>query len=134
MAFAEYAWLIPIFPLIAFIVVGFLGNKLFKKWESGAPIAIGMTVISLVLALLVAFETLTGDGTPFIQSIEWLVVQSGDFAFQFNMGIYIDNLTALMLIVSPSSPPSWSSTLWGTCTRRARTSVATTRSSPCSSA
>jgi len=99
MAFAEYAWLIPIFPLIAFIVVGFLGNKLFKKWESGAPIAIGMTVISLVLALLVAFETLTGDGTPFIQSIEWLVVQSGDFAFQFNMGIYIDNLTALMLIV-----------------------------------
>ena len=100
MAFAEYAWLIPIFPLIAFVVIGFLGNRLFKKWEGGAPVAIGMTAISLILSLVVAFEALTtGDGTPFVQSIEWLVVQSGDFAFTFNMGIYIDNLTALMLIV-----------------------------------
>ncbi|HOK28452.1 MAG TPA: proton-conducting transporter membrane subunit, partial [Methanomassiliicoccaceae archaeon] len=100
MAFAEYAWLIPIFPLIAFVVIGFLGNRLFKKWEGGAPVAILMTAISLVLALAVAFEALTtGDGTPFVQSLEWLVVQSGEFNFTFNMGIYIDNLSALMLIV-----------------------------------
>jgi NADH-quinone oxidoreductase subunit L len=100
MAFAEYAWLIPIFPLIAFVVIGFLVNRLFKKWEGGAPVAILMTAISLVLALAVAFEALTtGDGTPFVQSLEWLVVQSGEFNFTFNMGIYIDNLSALMLIV-----------------------------------
>ena len=100
MTFAEYAWLIPIFPLIAFVVIGFLGNRLFKKWEGGAPIAIVMAAISLVLSLAVAFEALTtGDGTPFVQSLEWVVVQGGEFAFTFNMGIYIDNLTALMLIV-----------------------------------
>ncbi|NLI74391.1 MAG: NADH-quinone oxidoreductase subunit L [Euryarchaeota archaeon] len=99
MTFAEYAWLIPILPLIAFVIIGLLGNRLFKKWDGGAPIAIGMAAISLILSLIVAYEALTGDGTPFVQSLEWVVVQGGDFAFTFNMGIYIDNLTALMLIV-----------------------------------
>ena len=92
--FAEYAWLIPIFPLIAFVIVGFLGNKLFKKAEGGAPIAIIMAAISCVLSLLVAYETLT-TGEVYKASLEWMVVDG----FTFNMGIYIDNLTALMLIV-----------------------------------
>lgn len=92
--FAEYSWLIPIFPLIAFVVVGFLGNKLFKKAEGGAPIAIIMAAISCVLSLLVAYETLT-TGDVYKASLEWMIVDG----FTFNMGIYIDNLTALMLIV-----------------------------------
>lgn len=92
--FAEYAWLIPIFPLIAFVIVGFLGNKLFKKAEGGAPIAIIMAAISCVLSLLVAYETLT-TGEVYKTSLEWMIVDG----FTFNMGIYIDNLTALMLIV-----------------------------------
>ena len=99
MTFAEYAWLIPIFPLIAFVVIGFLGNRLFKKWEGGAPIAIGMAAISLILSLLVAIEALTGDGTPFIQSMDWLIVAGENFDFNFRIGIYIDTLAALMLIV-----------------------------------
>lgn len=69
MAFAEYAWLIPIFPLIAFVVIGFLGNRLFKKWEGGAPVAILMTAISLVLALAVAFEALTTGGWDAIRTV-----------------------------------------------------------------
>ena len=96
MAFSEFAWLIPIFPLISFVVVGFLGNKLFKRWEGGGPIAILMAAISCVLSLLVAYEILTESiELPFVQTFTWLTV--GDF--QFNMGIYLDTLTAVMLIV-----------------------------------
>ncbi len=96
MYWSELAWLIPIFPLISFLVVGFLGNKLFKKAESGGYVAILMAAISCVISLLVAYEILTGayPGT-FIQTLTWISVPG----FTFNMGIYIDTLTALMLIV-----------------------------------
>ena len=94
---SELAWLIPIIPLISFVVIGFLGNKLFKKWEGGGYIAILTTAISCVLSLLIAYEVLSGGvpGGAYKSSLEWLVVDG----FTFNMGIYIDNLTALMLIV-----------------------------------
>jgi proton-translocating NADH-quinone oxidoreductase chain L len=91
---SELAWLIPIFPLIAFVLVGFFGKKIRG---GGAPIAIGAAAISCALSLLIAYEILSGGypGGFFNASLTWLVV--GDFTF--NMGIYIDTLTALMLIV-----------------------------------
>ncbi len=97
MYWSELAWIIPILPLIAFVLVGFLGNKLFKKMENGAYVAIAMAAASCFLSLMVAYEILSG-GYPeevFKQSLTWLVVDG----FTFNMGIYIDTLTALMLIV-----------------------------------
>ena len=97
MYWSELAWIVPILPLIAFVLIGFLGNKLFKKIENGGYLAIGMAAISCFLSLMIAYEILTGSypGGVYKTSFEWLVVDG----FTFNMGIYIDTLTAVMLIV-----------------------------------
>jgi proton-translocating NADH-quinone oxidoreductase chain L len=97
MYWSELAWLIPILPLVSFVLVGFLGNKIFKRAENGGYFAILMAASACFLSLMVAFEILSG-GYPqetFKQSITWISVPG----FTFNMGIYIDTLTALMLIV-----------------------------------
>jgi len=93
--------LIPIFPLIAFVVIGFLGNKLFKKAEGGGYVAIAMAAVSCFISLMVAYEILSGGypGELFKQSLLWINVPGQDLSFTFNVGIYIDTLTALMLIV-----------------------------------
>jgi NADH-quinone oxidoreductase subunit L len=98
---SELAWLIPIFPLIAFVVIGFLGNKLFKKAEGGGYVAIAMAAVSCFISLMVAYEILSGGypGELFKQSLLWINVPGQDLSFTFNVGIYIDTLTALMLIV-----------------------------------
>lgn len=97
MYWSELAWLIPILPLVSFIVVGFLGNKVFRRAENGGYFAIAMAASACFLSLMVAYEILSGGypGGTFIQSMNWMAVPG----FTFNMGIYIDTLTALMLIV-----------------------------------
>jgi proton-translocating NADH-quinone oxidoreductase chain L len=97
MYWSELAWLIPILPLVSFIVVGFLGNKVLKRAENGGYFAILMAASACFLALMVAYEILSGGypGGVFNQSLNWMSVPG----FTFNMGIYIDSLTALMLIV-----------------------------------
>jgi proton-translocating NADH-quinone oxidoreductase chain L len=97
MYWSELAWLIPILPMISFVVVGFLGNKIFRRMENGGYIVIATTAAACFLSLMVAYEILSG-GYPeevFKQSMLWLSVPG----FTFNVGIYIDSLTALMLIV-----------------------------------
>ncbi len=97
----DFAWLIPVFPLIAFVVVGLLGDKMK---EGGAYVAIGGSALSLILSSLVVIQVLDGsfdiaDGVidgVFEQSHEWLLL-GGDYTLE--MGIYVDQLTALMLMV-----------------------------------
>jgi len=94
MELIEFAWLIPIFPLIAFIIVGLLGHKLR---EGGGYVAITGSIISLILSLITVVQVFNGtvEGV-FEQSHKWLIL-GGDFVLE--MGVYIDELTALMLIV-----------------------------------
>ncbi|OPY33056.1 MAG: F(420)H(2) dehydrogenase subunit L [Methanomassiliicoccales archaeon PtaU1.Bin124] len=92
----ELAWIIPILPIISFLIVGFLGQKIKGR---GGIIAVGLVAAAMVLSLTIAYAALTG-GLPeqgyFEQSFNWVVLGS-DFTIQ--MGIYIDAVTALMLIV-----------------------------------
>jgi len=92
----EYAWLIPILPLIAFTIISFAPKKLLIK-EGGAPWIIGLSTASFVLSVLVIIEviggsTLTGAMSP---RITWLQVGSYELTF----GIWVDQLTAVMLLV-----------------------------------
>ncbi|MFP4169766.1 MAG: NADH-quinone oxidoreductase subunit L [Methanomassiliicoccales archaeon] len=93
MEIIDYAWLIPIFPLIAFIIVGLFGNKLR---EGGGFIAIIGSLASMVLSILVAIPVLDGTYGVFEQSHSWIQLTS---EYSFEVGIYIDTLTALMLLV-----------------------------------
>ncbi len=91
----EYAWLIPVFPFAAFILIALLPKRTLW-WEDGAVYAIGGALGAMALSFLVIIDVLTGSTlTDGSQRFEWLVV--GDFSLTF--GIWIDQLTALMLLV-----------------------------------
>ncbi|KIL40625.1 NADH:ubiquinone oxidoreductase subunit L [Gordoniibacillus kamchatkensis] len=90
--FTSYAWLVPLFPLLAFLVLIAAGRQLR---EAGAYISIVAMLASFVLALLIFFERL-GHTTDYTwNQLKWLTI--GDF--QLNMGFEVTNLNALMLVI-----------------------------------
>jgi len=95
--FMEFAWLIPLIPLLGFVVVGFFGNKLP---EGGGYFAVGTAITAFVIAALVSYEYLTGDlyavSAPYVVDMKWLAFGS----YQLNFGIYIDSLTCVMMLFS----------------------------------
>ena len=91
----EYAWMIPLLPLIAFLIVGFLGGKMKDKGATVALLGVGS---AMVLSLIVAYQALTTpfeNGRYFEQSFNWVTVGE----YNLDLGIYIDTVTALLLIV-----------------------------------
>jgi len=89
----EYAWLIPVFPLLAFVIVGFLGGKMK---DNGAIVALIGSGAGMVLALWTAFEILTTGTVYNKDNITWVRLSS---EYSIEMGVYIDNVAAMMLIV-----------------------------------
>ena len=90
----DFAWLIPVLPLISFLIVGLFGKRMP---EGGGYVAIIFSLASMVMSLLIAIPVL--DGTyqgVYEQSVTWLVLSD---EYKLDIGIYIDQLTALMLIV-----------------------------------
>ena len=94
--FLEYAWLIPIIPLLAFAIVGFVGKK---TPEGGGYITIGGALISCILSVAVSYEFFTSDAYANIgyvtDTIEWLTLPGG---YVLNFGYYIDTLSCLMMM------------------------------------
>ncbi|MCU0851985.1 MAG: NADH-quinone oxidoreductase subunit L [Thermoplasmata archaeon] len=74
----EYAWLIPVFPFLAFLLIGLLPKRTLL-WENGAGYAIAGAGGALV-------------GGP---EFTWLII--GDYEVTF--GLWVDQLTAVMLVV-----------------------------------
>ncbi len=91
----EYSWLIPVFPFLAFVLIGLLPKKTLG-WEDGGGYAIAGAGGAFVLSMLVVWDVLNGHtltvGAP---RSTWLIV--GNFHVVF--GIWIDQLTAVMLVV-----------------------------------
>jgi proton-translocating NADH-quinone oxidoreductase chain L len=92
----EYAWLIPLVPFLAFLLISLLPKRTLW-WEDGGGYAIGGAGVALVLSILVIWDvvngnTLVGDSIP---QFEWIVV--GDVSVTF--GLWVDQLTAVMLLV-----------------------------------
>ena len=90
-----HAWLIPLLPAFAFVVIG-LFTRLDKNLS--AKIAISMMSVSFLTALgvlaAVISEPITMDN-PFLQQAVW--VKMGPV--ELHMGVLVDPLTAMMLIV-----------------------------------
>lgn len=90
---AAYAWLIPVLTVAAFVAVGAVGRRM---WEGGAAIALAGTGGALLLSLLTVLEALRApESMPWVQEMHWLVVGG----MSFDVGVYIDRLTAVMLFV-----------------------------------
>ncbi|MFQ6033421.1 MAG: NADH-quinone oxidoreductase subunit L, partial [Candidatus Bipolaricaulia bacterium] len=86
----EYAWLIPIFPFLAALLIAAYGRRMR---EGGGWIAIIFSFLSFALSVPVIIDALKGKTLELVHT--WFVIGS----FQFNLGIYVDTLTALMLVV-----------------------------------
>jgi proton-translocating NADH-quinone oxidoreductase chain L len=91
--FAQWAWLIPVLTVASFVAIAAIGHKVRN---GGAAIALAGTGGALVLSLLTILEVLnTPASTVFVQELHWLQVGG----LTFDVGVYIDHLTALMLFV-----------------------------------
>src|SRR3954453_23345044 len=89
--------LIPALPLAGFVLTALVGRRLDKEahW-----LPVGMVIASWVIAMIVAFTSLTGGG-PFgehgygVKLWDW--IPAGNL--NVDAGFFVDNLTACLLIV-----------------------------------
>ncbi len=92
----DYVWLIPLFPLIGFLINGLFGSR-FKENHIGtiASAAIGL---SFIVSVTIFFQVLQLPASErSISRIIYTWIQTGDF--QVNIGFLIDPLSLVMLLV-----------------------------------
>jgi proton-translocating NADH-quinone oxidoreductase chain L len=90
----EYAWIIPVAPFLAFLLIGLLPKRTLL-WEHGGGYAIVGAGAALVMSILVIWDVINGNVMVDGAQYDWLVI--GDYTVSF--GIWIDQLTAVMLLV-----------------------------------
>lgn len=91
--YSQYAWLIPLFPLIAFIVLMAMG----RQWkEAGSFIGILAILASFVMSLLIFLGRIGSQVDDYTWK-DWTWIQVGDFSL--TMGFEVTNLNALMLVI-----------------------------------
>ena len=91
------AWLVFLLPLASFVLIVAFIRPFFNQFADVAGrITIGAIAIAFVLALVLFVEVVQNGGRQIgWTGHEWLVV--GDF--ELRMGIFMDALTAIMLVV-----------------------------------
>ena len=89
----QNVWLIPAFPLAAFLINGLLGRRWLHKWTGIiASVAVGA---SALVAIGVFLEVLGGAERSTVTLYEWIGV--GDF--HINVASLVDPLSSVMLLV-----------------------------------
>jgi NAD(P)H-quinone oxidoreductase subunit 5 len=97
----EYAWLIPVLPLLGAMLVG-VGLISFNQTTNGlrqlnAAVIISLMGAALGLSSALLWSQLQGHPT-YLRTLEWAAAGN----FHLSMGYTIDNLTALMLVIVTS--------------------------------
>jgi NADH-quinone oxidoreductase subunit L len=90
--FSQLAWLVPVFPLLSFLMLTALGRQV-RTW--GAIIGIAGACLSFVLSLIIFLERLNQARDFTWNDFEWL--KFGDVAIRF--GFEINNLNTMMLLI-----------------------------------
>lgn len=88
----QYAWLVPLFPLIAFAIILSFGRQLK---EGAGYISILLTAASLVLACITFVARFQEGAQDYVLSIKWL--QVGDYVIP--VGFEVNQLNAMMLVI-----------------------------------
>ncbi|MFC4303497.1 NADH-quinone oxidoreductase subunit L [Cohnella boryungensis] len=90
--FTENAWIIPLIPFAAFVIMTAMG----KGWgKSGAWLGTAASFASFVFSLCLAFERLSGNAPDFSKQIDW--IQIGQL--KLTAGFEVTNLSTMMLVV-----------------------------------
>lgn len=91
--FTQLPLVILLLPLMAFVLIIFIGKKLPRQ---GDWLATGFMTAAFLLSLFLLITKLTGHSDEvFSHSITWVIIGSQ----AINFGIMIDNLAAVMLVV-----------------------------------
>ncbi|MFP5252255.1 MAG: NADH-quinone oxidoreductase subunit L [Actinomycetes bacterium] len=85
-------WLIPVVPLLGFVLMLLLSRA---QREQGAFVAIGASTASFVLSVLVFLQVRDEPATYVLSLVDFLAVGS----LQVEWGLLVDQLTAVMLLV-----------------------------------
>jgi NADH-quinone oxidoreductase subunit L len=92
-AYSQYAWLIPLFPLLSFLILTAVGRQLK---DAGAYISIVAVFASFALSVLIFIERVGGQvGDYTWNQLHWLKLGTTTLT----MGFEVTNLNALMLVV-----------------------------------
>jgi len=88
----ELAWLIPLLPLLSFVLIIF-----FVRWKEAvsAGVSIAAIVSTWVMSVTILIETLARHGEPY----EVFFYLTSFASMNFEIGILVDPLTAMMLVV-----------------------------------
>ncbi|MFZ3063398.1 MAG: NADH-quinone oxidoreductase subunit L, partial [Actinomycetota bacterium] len=89
----KYAWVIPIVPLIAFIVILLSGKRINNK---GFTVSIGAVALSFLLSILIFIEVANGKSIEINKT--WLLLGR----MNLGVGTLVDSLAAVMLLVVTS--------------------------------
>jgi len=90
----NYLGLIPLFPLIGFLILAASQGNMPKRWVPW--IGAGSVGLSAILAALIGIEFLNGSLAPYRQML-WTWMRVGDFAPGFSL--YLDVLSLNMVFV-----------------------------------
>jgi NAD(P)H-quinone oxidoreductase subunit 5 len=94
----QYAWLIPVLPLIGATVLGLglisYGEVTSRLRQVSAAFIVSLTGAAMALSMGILWSQIQGH-EPYRRMIEWAA--AGDF--HLSMGYTIDHLTALMLVI-----------------------------------
>src|ERR1700758_1781513 len=101
MNYSSYIYLVPLLPLLGFVILGLWGRKHFKKLSG--IMGTGLLLLSTALALYTAAHYFLGDGKQgdIYRSIipvtfTWLRFSS---SLSIDMGILLDPISVMMLVV-----------------------------------
>ena len=86
----EIAWLIPLLPLLSFVILVLFGRRLK---ETGAYIGMVLMFIALIMSVIVLFERFTQGDVKY--QVEWLTIGEKTIT----MGFVVNQLNALMLVI-----------------------------------
>lgn len=86
----ENAWLIPLFPLLSFVILLFIGKRLK---EASAYVGMLLTFISLVFSITVLFQRFFEP--TYLHKFDWLTIGN----LHLTAGFEVNQLNALMLFI-----------------------------------
>src|ERR1700712_5010084 len=90
----QYAWLVPIFPLIGFLINGLLRNKLSKSMIG--TIGSGSVLLSFIVSILLFLQVKDGNtGNGIIPLFDFITVGKLSIPFAFQIG----QLSSLFLLI-----------------------------------